>query len=798
MRKRIASFVVLLLAFCFVIAGCAQKNGNAESKNADREQASISSSDDTQNVSDSSNRAESNTDSTIANAPNDIYAKSAWTAVQYSETSDGNYEDVMSIYCGVALFFDEGRATLITYDMQTEFGYTINTDGFTSPIGKTSMDAIIDNDSMTLKMLGHTWIMERTDISDAISYARTMVGPDYSGIPFDNEDSDSITNSVAWLECTDNETVAGYSLRKELKISQWISENDSELLSAAWNEVGSGKAFPSTQSMGFNGNYISNNGKTWIDYDEIYYAVGSLDVWNETDGWDITKDNTLDISIYLYGANRYMTMTLLYSNASKKHYSVANGVFGTQGGGWSPITGKMQSNHWGSVPFVIAFAIDRTPEYPDGNPSILDCTFRFGDSTFTLVPSADDGEKTESGNTYPEGLSHPLIYAQPFSEGLTWIKYNDETAEVQTAAMNADGDILFTLTESAEYLSDFHDNTAFYTVADTSTDVLIDASGNELYRTCGNAENTVKQERICGYANGAYILVRQESGISEKTNKVALMNPDGTMKMDYTNQFTSVDMYASAVDLINSLFYENTAHYRGEGWYQIGSTFINFDEMKIGRISYQTVVSNFLSSGVLVAVDHTGMRCYDTNLNSVSFTVSVFPHEMHDGMFFRNTYNFDTKEYEAGYYDENLNLVRSTALYPDNQVYCSPFSDGLAIMEITGKDGNTYLTMIDSTGEQMFEPVIIDDYYPRVLDGYAIIQTEDVLWLMDSNGNLVHSMTSDLPNCAISIDSFLDFQEGYLLLKYTHDGKQYYRLYPVGSAVSAGSDIYDLGVLTLD
>lgn len=59
--------------------------------------------------------------------------------------------------------------------------------------------------------------------------------------------------------------------------------------------------------------------------------------------------------------------------------------------------------------------------------------------------------------------------------------------------MNTDGDILFTLTESAEYLSDFHDNTAFYTVEDTSTDVLINASGNELYRTCGNAENTVKQ-----------------------------------------------------------------------------------------------------------------------------------------------------------------------------------------------------------------------------------------------------------------------------------------------------------------
>ena len=573
----------------------------------------------------------------------------------------------------------------------------------------------------------------------------------------------------------------GYSLRTDLKISPWISENDPDTLAAAWKAVGRGKEFPSEQSLGFNGNYISNNGKTWIDYDEVFYAVGTFEVVNETEGWDITSENSLNISIYLYGANRYMTMQILYGNGTKNYYSVSNGVFGTQGGGWSPITGRMQSNHWGPVPFVLAFAVDKTPNHPDGDPSIYDCTFRFGGTAFTLTPPSDQEEPDEQDPGEPNGFSYLLTYAQPFSEGLAWVRY-DEAAGTRTAVMDTAGDIRFILSEPAEYLSPFHENTAFYTVADTKTDVLIDSTGREIFRTQGSEDGTVKQERICGYANGVYILARQESGITEKTYKVALMDPDGTIRMEYTNSFTSLDMYASAVDLIDNLLFENTAYYRGAGWYQVGSTFIDFDQMRIGQIAYQTVVSDFLPSGELVTVDHVGMRTYDTDLNAHVNEVSIFPREMQDGAFFMNKYNFDTKQYEAGYYDEHLKLVLSVALYPDNQVYCSPFSEGLAVMEITGKDGKTYLTMIDTGGKQQFEPVIVEKYYPRVLDGYVIVRIDGELWLMDGSGALVHSMSGDFPGRSISIDGFSSFREGLLLLSYSYGGSRYYTYYPIKTA----------------
>ena len=201
------------------------------------------------------------------------------------------------------------------------------------------------------------------------------------------------------------------------------------------------------------------------------------------------------------------------------------------------------------------------------------------------------------------------------------------------------------------------------------------------------------------------------------------------------------------------------------------------------------------------------MYRYDSNLGFVENYVSIFPREMQDGIFFRNAYNFDSQKYEAGYYNERLERVIAVDLYPDNQVYCSPFSGGLAVMEITGADGNMYITMIDAAGKQMFEPVVAEDYYPRVLDGYVIAKKDGELWLMDQTGSFVHNLTADFPECEVSVEMMHggysgsstfgdDFSEGWFVLDYRYDGSSYRRFYPVVKAAEAGAEIYDLGVLT--
>lgn len=115
-------------------------------------------------------------------------------------------------------------------------------------------------------------------------------------------------------------------------------------------------------------------------------------------------------------------------------------------------------------------------------------------------------------------------------------------------------------------------------------------------------------------------------------------------------------------------------------------------------------------------------------------------------------------------------------------------------MEISGKDKKTYLTMIDSEGTMQFEPVVIQDYYPSVLDGLAVVEQDHTLWLMDSSGALAHAISADFPGCVLTVDSLLGFHEGWLLLKYSHDRTQYFCFYPVKPAADAGAERYDLGL----
>ena len=396
MKKTIALLLALTTVLCLALAGCGQKT------------------------------AESSTMENTLETLNDTY----WIAshIQSSDESDLTpIDDECSN--GIALVFSDGKVTLIDCDgiqlRAVEYQYsdkTITFDGLDLTDGYAS----IDGDGMRLySSFGTSWVMVQTDVDTANVYIsrllddsgeRFVIGEindtdDTSSAPLGNDET--IPDGAAYEEAmqqaqsssaaekatasnvkfskyeeieTDSE---GYKVRKVLTISPWISENDAALLETAWSEVGKGNAFPSPSSLGFMGNSVSNYYKAHIDYDEIYYAVGTLEVYNETEGWDISESNPRSFYISIGGANQYMTMQMMYSNGTKNYYDVfapTNGCFGTKGGGWSPIYISMKSNKWGAVPFVIGFVVDKTPNHPNGDPSIEDCVFTFGDNEFTLVP----------------------------------------------------------------------------------------------------------------------------------------------------------------------------------------------------------------------------------------------------------------------------------------------------------------------------------------------------------------------------------------------------------------------------
>lgn len=194
--------------------------------------------------------------------------------------------------------------------------------------------------------------------------------------------------SVNWSEHsfteTDNE---GYVIRQKIKMSPWYGEDSRDELLAAWGQIARGNEFPSESEMGFYGNRLGINYTAYIDYDEVLYCIGTLELFNDTDGFDLSADNTRTCTVSIGGARMYMSMEMFFSNTTKHYYSVPindNGIFGTEGGGWSPIYASMKANHWGPVPFVIGLAVDKTPNHPDGNPAAAECQFRFGGDVFTL------------------------------------------------------------------------------------------------------------------------------------------------------------------------------------------------------------------------------------------------------------------------------------------------------------------------------------------------------------------------------------------------------------------------------
>ena len=184
---------------------------------------------------------------------------------------------------------------------------------------------------------------------------------------------------IAWQEKTYTITDGdGYVIQTNLKISPWIKQSNAELLDGAWNEI-SNEEFPSLSRMGISEGHLSKTYGLDVNWSEIVYAVGTLEAFNMTDGFDITSSNSHDTFFILGGARPEMMMYVAYGNQGELFYNVNN--TGTAVFSKSSLLGigaSMETNHWGPVPFVIAYALEKTPNYPDGNPAPKDCVFAFG------------------------------------------------------------------------------------------------------------------------------------------------------------------------------------------------------------------------------------------------------------------------------------------------------------------------------------------------------------------------------------------------------------------------------------
>lgn len=429
----------------------------------------------------------------------------------------------------------------------------------------------------------------------------------------------------------------------------------------------------------------------------------------------------------------------------------------------------------------------------------------------TLILGISCAESDVSG-FYQKG-NFPLIKkAINFTEGLAYMEYDDGYGTKVASVVDEEGNIRFTMDGPPSYFSGYHGGSAFYTEPvepwesrDNITDTLVDGWGNIIYQTSGDENSTIKWERICGYANGYYILTRRRSGMTSSMVEIAFMNPDGTFARDYYNDFTRmiVTPFDDPEDPLDGIYCNNDVGYAGKGWYWIGRTFLNVDRGLVWE-GTGDVNSDFDHAGMLIL---SSGWTYDENMNELRLVgfKYIFPGRrayMLDNMYFSD---------DDCFCDALGNVILSLDdHYPENNIQCSPFYGGeYAIMEIYGKDGHSYVTMIDRNGNEQFEPIMIKNYFREVFDGYAVIAPilpgqdgADEYVIINSKGEICHSISKDFGMREIANDydytsptkSSFSYSEGWLLINYRDKHTGYYRFYPLKYAAELGDERYDVGL----
>lgn len=167
----------------------------------------------------------------------------------------------------------------------------------------------------------------------------------------------------------------GYQFEATIKISPWINTKNTDYVTAAWNEVGSGKTLPSDDSKSWGNAPSSDDYYRPVDnVTDVYYCIGNVTIKNLTTGWDITASAPVKSNPLWFSACQPETNPAYYKQHPNtfdylKSSTISKVFYGDgekRNSTWACLTPQYTSNKWGPVPFVFAHFDSKAPANPDG------------------------------------------------------------------------------------------------------------------------------------------------------------------------------------------------------------------------------------------------------------------------------------------------------------------------------------------------------------------------------------------------------------------------------------------------
>ena len=429
------------------------------------------------------------------------------------------------------------------------------------------------------------------------------------------------------------------------------------------------------------------------------------------------------------------------------------------------------------------------------------------DDSFVATPKPEKTEETviESDETDNETITGTIAIKANmpyvFSEGYAWVR--TETSN-QLAVVDTDGNIKFTLDNVSEGIKvsnidaangityDPVEATPFYDGASAvSPSRELDAYGYAIYDVNGKLlassedgdDNT--DLRLLGFHNGLYLIEKTNSGFDGNNNVVYWIDKNGNIKSDEIE--VSMRLNRGALKFLDNGNVVNGAAGIIDGLYidlYDNNIYSNMDVETIKRYMVQ----------ILGSEDVIPLCYYGGGGETYGYVGSVV-----GNLFYATEF---ASEYENllgelssgtlnGWYDKDFNLVVSIPDYPEGVevVELGQFKDGYAPVELRGADGKYYYTLVDKSGNQVYEPVggvenvaFLDGWSYYSENGFIFFIGSDTsgrtYYLIDKSGKL-YDISDDISAFDGTLYTDMDY-ESYVIsiaegFKYVPDGSLLYR-----------------------
>ena len=373
----------------------------------------------------------------------------------------------------------------------------------------------------------------------------------------------------------------------------------------------------------------------------------------------------------------------------------------------------------------------------DGN------NYRVDESTLDYIDESAEALTEASTEVPTEGIGEKLSEYHPidvFSNGFIWVEYKKD----YKGLMNESGKIVYSVNKDVQTNPILDDGYTFYNIkADKLyTNIIIDKEGKETLTLQYTDDEAFK---IWAQGDGTFLVSHQQSGFADIKYSIYAINPQGEMigtEKEVEKQPTSVTYIG------NKMFFISFDQYGKEDYNVLNCNNDNYFLLNGSRHYYPV----YKGTGYIFSlIYHNSDFTYENYYGSFTYddlsTAQTWKNWQSNHSTDNETYNELKKDhkyiqtyYFFGYDDKAIELPKFPETTSVEEI--GDFSGGYLPIYLQGDDSKFYVTVVDTSGEQLYEPVKISEakwfsnFNRFSSNGNVLVVENDQYNLIDISGNI--------------------------------------------------------------